>query len=1336
MNNCSISLLRANPALTTNVKIVVDSDYNLYLESYSANRELGDKKYKKYLINSDVFLSERIASFYKGLPTDIAYQVKNDIKSDVIQNSYENQYDDLYYSGPRAVEDTRYKEEFQYNTTLKICPESLPKHFFIFRLDDPGLYDLDNINTLSEDFFNNLKVVKAFDLTPKTSIGKLWKKNYIDDDVLPRSSIELNFKSYEFSQWKGYDYYTGGSVSKSFFMEEFMQNQTTDFEFESFLIDGFRKNGVVAANYSNISFLFDDTVSGVFLKNTNYYEDQYPVIFKMIQAGQITDDQYTRAVDFSNPLQPRTYYIFNDFIPYRKKWTINRYVGFYGDDIKFINKVSPYVQNIFRIGEGIEIVDNVFKLAGNNVNPVFGTYNNQLPVYFKIDNHFYLVEKQVDENGVETGAYILISDNKINGLLDDFVIGAQKPITLVYEEETGNPGVFHTYLKHIDGSYFSDVSTEYFTSRNSVVMLKIGDDYYKLKKDAFNRFYLHTDEYVSCNSNTLFRKLGINNSRVESMQILTKDNTISYFEIVVYKFTEIGDWDYDRVVTKHAAIEYDKNDEISYNRPFLTSIDINDVALPKDPYFEKFYNIWIEDGLTQEKIAENNFLLPLASEYAASGDLYMLNNSNTLTRIWDINQSVVKWGLLSSINTNAYPYKINNSLDVSGVYNLTPNMYATNLGINDLNLDWFYTVGKPIDYDLGDFDTLYNYNAYRLNNTIHRTLNLDMFEFRKIYEVGGNINTIYKPDLTYYKNINATIDYFDFLFNTPTIYNDTLSKNLIHHNKISYLQPSDNVNGPAVYFKGFKAYVQWVDLEDPNVVTKFTTSPANELSGYGFVILFNARFTDDTALHGKAGIEIILNKKYKNMLVNIFIYTPSGSFTSLDYRERNNIYNEDIIKYTVYDSFTGITSWVDSELKPQALTLNNFINILNNNSLTDNSFSAGIEYTVIETKPEYTISSIMLDPLDGTNRTVKVIFTNDVNFKQGQWVYVQGTGFTLVDTNLQISRKEGNKICYFVFSEDMTTTVATIAANIADVVVTTEKQVLPFRFKISEPDKISIDKNVNVVVGDTSCPVIPANSFKTNTNIVVSSLNTDGLIPHVYVDDNINRRIFRQNLNKELSYSELKKLPTIYRFSGDYEPIIHTIDLFNKSKMDNFSNMYVSEYLSIATDNTLSLHLTTPITNLTANDFIYFDQCVDFPFLEYKTIHIKEIKKSTVFDPILYPNQIEIVLGFVYDTPMIPSDDDFSISQTFGYYVFKNVEKNITFEFDYEYFGISKSIIRSKVFEGVNPLKSSININNSTNKYPMIDEHGAMTVDINIFKSSWDLEYYFTTLANKYKIKT
>lgn len=1317
--NGSISLLRANPALTTNVKIVVDSSYNLYLESYSANLELSNKKYKKYLINSDVFISERIASFYKNLPSDIAFDVKNDIKSDTIQNTYLNQYDDIYYSGPRNVEDTRYIEEFQYNTTLKIDPNNLPKYFFIFRVDDPGVYDLNTSNI--SDYFNDLKVIQAYDLSSKTSIGKLWNKNYIEDDKIPRSSVELNFKKFEFSQWNGYDYKTGGSVSKSFFIDDFVTQQNNDFNFEKFITDGFQKNGVVSANYTNFSYLFDDTVSDIFYESNGginkYYEDEFPIIHKLIKDGYITENQYVKASEISGNTF-RIYYTFTEHIPYRKKWTINRYTGFYADDLISINKISTYQHVKFKLGESIDIVDNVFKIGTENVNPVFGSYNNELPIYFKIGNQFYLIEKNSNNE------YLIITENKINGTLDEFVSKAQKPVKLVYETDGTN---YHTYIKNSDNTYFNDLNLQYYMNNNSVAMIKILDKYYKLKKDVTG-YYLNTDEYIICDSNILTQQLGNNNKNITSVQILTKDNNIVYFEIFIFKFTHISDWDYNRVDTKFASIEYDRNDEISYNRPFVYMTDINDVALPKEPSHEKYYSIWLRKypSLTDTLLTPSTFILPMASEYAANGDLYMFNDSNTLTNIWDINQSIPKWGLTNSINSNASQYKINNSLVTAGTYNFTPNMYNTNISINDMNLDWFYTIGKPVNYTLDDFDTLLYYTNFKINNIVNRTLHIDL----PVYSYDGlnTINEIYKIDLNYYKNTNAVIDYFDYIFNTPAIYNDTLSNNLINNDKVAFLNESDNVNGPEFFFKGIKGYLKWVDLIDPNDVTDFNTKPANDLSGYGFSILFNGRETEDITLYGKAGIEIILNKKYKNILINIYIYTPLGQYTSLDFRERDKLYNEQFVKYTKYDSLTGTTKWVDSELHIQALTLANFVNLIESNILKNDIFSQGIKYTIVEDKTYYEITNI---ELDNTNNTiVHITFLNDIKFKHGDWIYLQNSGIAEYDKNLQISNRINNKKISIRFNNDQTANVTALLLILNDILISDKQDIIPFKISFSEPDEIKINTKNNILIGDTTSPVKPINSSKLNKNIIVKDNSVEGLIPHVYVDDNISRRIFRNNDIGDLSYSEIESLPSIYRFSGDYEPILNNIDLFNKTKLKLYF-VLEAKYMTF-NGNTLEIHFDALKPDImTENDIFYILQNTAYSFLQYKTGHIINIDTSTI------PGMtFKITLNFEYNiAPIITDQDLIAMGNIFNIAFCKQVNKNTGFNFDYQYFGINKNIINAKVYDGVNPLQTSNNINKVSNEYPMIDEHGVMNINRNIFKSSWDLKYYYRTQNNKYEIK-
>ncbi len=53
LQQTSFGLLRTNPKLTTNVKLVVDTADVLYLESFSATQELSKSKYKGFKVSSN-----------------------------------------------------------------------------------------------------------------------------------------------------------------------------------------------------------------------------------------------------------------------------------------------------------------------------------------------------------------------------------------------------------------------------------------------------------------------------------------------------------------------------------------------------------------------------------------------------------------------------------------------------------------------------------------------------------------------------------------------------------------------------------------------------------------------------------------------------------------------------------------------------------------------------------------------------------------------------------------------------------------------------------------------------------------------------------------------------------------------------------------------------------------------------------------------------------------------------------------------------------------------------------------------------------------------------------
>ena len=49
LQKTSFGILRTNPKLTSNVKLISDSNDTLYLESFSANSELSKSKYKGFI---------------------------------------------------------------------------------------------------------------------------------------------------------------------------------------------------------------------------------------------------------------------------------------------------------------------------------------------------------------------------------------------------------------------------------------------------------------------------------------------------------------------------------------------------------------------------------------------------------------------------------------------------------------------------------------------------------------------------------------------------------------------------------------------------------------------------------------------------------------------------------------------------------------------------------------------------------------------------------------------------------------------------------------------------------------------------------------------------------------------------------------------------------------------------------------------------------------------------------------------------------------------------------------------------------------------------------------
>lgn len=1394
-------LLRANPALTTNYKLIVDTSYNLYLESYDSNIELSNNKYKKFIINSESFLSERLATFYYGLPTDVAFEVKNVIKSDTLQTDFSLQYDDIYYSGPRLIENKSYQEQFQYNTTLKI-DKKLPKYFFIFKTDNSGVnLNLQNFgNSVPNkqknifDIVRDFKVCHVVDFGETTSIGKFWQKNYISDDVLPISAFELNLHQFEFSKWNGYDYNNGGTVSKSYFFEDYFQNETTHFDLETFITTGFKRNGIINSNYTNVSFLFNDRSTTVLYKDTvdlnvKYDLSKYVYLKELLDDNTISNSVYTKTYDTTNKTD---YITFSEHVPVKKKWAINRYYGFYVDNLIKLKTLSPYKGSDFKLGESIVIVNNRFLYLGADVDPLKNGYNENIPSYIKVNDMFYPVKKN------ENDQFIIISNLSINDTLDNIINNAEQNIKIEYLLDTltsqykpfiklNNNTLFNPDYINFDDLYLNKY--EY----RSVYVIEIFDKYYTLKLGSIAGdlcLYLNTDDIITCDD-TKFTIQSFDGTATTDVIPHFRLNNIANFNIYLMQFTEISDFDYDRINTDYAKIENNKFDEVNYNKYFLHRSDVLSTQTPKEEYKEIGYNIFAKhktfDATTQSFIestdklfsADNEYVLPISSEYGLN-DLFILNNKNELTDIWNLNQSIVKWGYNNSNSANNYPYKLNNSLE-SGVNNFTPNAMNTSLSIVNLSLDWFITPGHPTLNYLNNKDAAVIYPYYYEDiNITFRTLNLDMFNLTTIeddttstYSELINYYNKFKINLNYYINPNAKFDYFSYIFNLPVkLFKNEILMNefdLYNISRYAILNKSDGVNGSSFFFKGIKGYVQTIKFTNPNDVKKYEIID-EEFEGYKFSTLFDNVETEDTLLHGTAGINIYLNKIYKNILIHIFIYTPYGSITNLHYTNRDNIYHKDI----TYTNISSTNEWETkrAEIHTTDISITNIIDILNNLKTDVPNFTHGVKYTVIENIKKYNLyydnvsflNSITLKYFDssdvqqGSNvgaayTLATFVLSELLPYKQGDWIYINGTSGLLDNLNWQIYEKINNNTFTLKLIGDWSILYPLIAINGLTFYVTKENSLIPFKIRCELPEKVYINNKINQVVSE-KINLLNKSDVDSYKNLLIN--DSDIIVPNVYNADDIVRKITTTEQKTDLINSELIKLPYIYRYNGDYEPIIKNVELFNQDKlilynneMDSFDN-FITNYqilnvtTSFQTANKYRLEviiktLDINIKNLIkVNDILYFNILYYdntyvtnslFNVINHKMTHIEELEYLDYH----MSDCVKIKTDIYFDTNIFNNVDTVTDDNLYGF-LFKNIEKNTTFDFSLTDFAkTTQHIIR--VYDNLNPMITNSNIHNSTHKYPMIDEIGITEIKRNIFKSNWDNEYYYKITRNKYKTK-
>jgi hypothetical protein len=146
-SNSSFGVLRANPKISGNVKISLDSDGGVWLNSMDANPILSDQRFKKYRVTGQNTYGKDLQRFFS-----IGKNLQSSLNPDVIfgagkftdgenkpVENFSSQYDFFYGSGASILIDRNYTENFRYFQPLWLRDE-LPEFFVVFKVPEPLSY--------------------------------------------------------------------------------------------------------------------------------------------------------------------------------------------------------------------------------------------------------------------------------------------------------------------------------------------------------------------------------------------------------------------------------------------------------------------------------------------------------------------------------------------------------------------------------------------------------------------------------------------------------------------------------------------------------------------------------------------------------------------------------------------------------------------------------------------------------------------------------------------------------------------------------------------------------------------------------------------------------------------------------------------------------------------------------------------------------------------------------------------------------------------------------------------------------------------------------------------
>ena len=271
LDDLSKPLLRTNPKLSTNAKLVVNSNGKMFIESIEATKELASVEYKKFALSKTGQWSYDLPRFFMNTntPSDQVYLAKESFSNLTVQETFENQIEEDYHYGTVYNYSKLHEEDLRMMAPIWL-DKNIPQKFVIFRVKDPvGTLDFDTRSNFAnmKEILNNSEIVKTFDLTRDSELGT-YIRNHVQSESFPKNPITVNFDENERTSFNGIDIKKGGFTSKGEYLhKDFVRQDQTLIASNNLITGGFERNSLACANLINLEFLFDDNTTADYSVN-------------------------------------------------------------------------------------------------------------------------------------------------------------------------------------------------------------------------------------------------------------------------------------------------------------------------------------------------------------------------------------------------------------------------------------------------------------------------------------------------------------------------------------------------------------------------------------------------------------------------------------------------------------------------------------------------------------------------------------------------------------------------------------------------------------------------------------------------------------------------------------------------------------------------------------------------------------------------------------------------------------------------------------------------------------------------------------------------------------